>query len=326
MTKDPLFLFLLVLLGIALCSFLVNIRRENFTGSNSDSDSDTLRFVDIISGAATGSVATYDNYNHYNGESTKLLPGSTYYGPDKSTAVVQTNRDGSQQLILLFPSTNKSIALEKQPDGTFAQENMVAVVKNNQEIHISTPFNTYIYTSTAGTSNTSSTSSNTSSTSPASTVSTTPLTSTQYYGATGSQIEPTNEAYQSESSITSNTLPSGIPRDKIPDGQEDLYILKTEIVPTTCTINTTTNNNTNPMNNNNTTSNTNTSSTTNTNNTNNTNSYSYMNYNDPYNNVMNYNNYNNNNNNMNYNNTTNPTEDLPMPKSVLPMYYPQLGM
>jgi hypothetical protein len=93
-------------------------------------------------------------------------------------------------------------------------------------------------------------------------------TSTQYYGSTGYSIDPTmyynsyqspynssagsvtgpqgNTAYYAEGPMGnsvagtssnydySSVLPTGIPASLIPPGQEDLYILKSEIVPPVC--------------------------------------------------------------------------------------------
>ena len=80
------------------------------------------------------------------------------------------------------------------------------------------------------------------------------ITPTQYYGSTGYQIQPsgTNTAYSgsgsgsgyNSSSSTANnydnkyssSLPTGIPASQIPPGKEDLYILKTEVVPPVCPV------------------------------------------------------------------------------------------
>jgi len=101
------------------------------------------------------------------------------------------------------------------------------------------------------------------------------ITNTQYYGSTGNAINPTSYslAYQepytaSAGSVTglegntayyatgpqgntvvgststqntnnydySNSLPQGIPKGMIPSGQEDLYILKSEVVPPVCPV------------------------------------------------------------------------------------------
>jgi hypothetical protein len=78
------------------------------------------------------------------------------------------------------------------------------------------------------------------------------ITSTQYYGSTGYPIQPknitstvsqnvnSNNLSNSYSNIItndySNSLPKGIPKTQIPPGQEDLYILKTQVVPPVCPV------------------------------------------------------------------------------------------
>jgi hypothetical protein len=74
-------------------------------------------------------------------------------------------------------------------------------------------------------------------------------TSTQYYGSTGDPIQQSphsralqgnNQYYESygnnNNGVYNDTLPQGIPRNQIPNGQEDLYILKSEIVPPVCPV------------------------------------------------------------------------------------------
>ena len=48
-----------------------------------------------------------------------------------------------------------------------------------------------------------------------------------------SKSQSTNKMFSSSYDY-SNSLPSGIPKNMIPSGKEDLYILKTEIVPPVC--------------------------------------------------------------------------------------------
>jgi hypothetical protein len=81
------------------------------------------------------------------------------------------------------------------------------------------------------------------------------LTNTQYYGSTGYQIPPfDSQAYNPSSFYSSqndstygtsvnnsnsqynSSLPQGIPASKIPPGQENLYILKSQIVPPVCPV------------------------------------------------------------------------------------------
>jgi hypothetical protein len=63
------------------------------------------------------------------------------------------------------------------------------------------------------------------------------LSSTQYYGSTGNQIQ-NNDLATVSNPTTSNpyetSLPQGIPKSMIPSGNEDLYILKSQIIPPIC--------------------------------------------------------------------------------------------
>ena len=60
-----------------------------------------------------------------------------------------------------------------------------------------------------------------------------------YYGPNGGQATtvtgPAGNTYSTyDSSAYYNSLPQGIPRSQIPSGEEDLYILKSQVVPPVC--------------------------------------------------------------------------------------------
>ena len=230
MNTEALFLFLILLLGLVLCSFLGgDYYKEGFAGKiigTIDIDDDILD-ANIVSGASTGTSTNYDNYNHYTGGATRLLSGSTYYGPNGSTAIVSSETDGSQILKILLPGTNVPIVLKQiskletahkikegltnmtENIGEFKNEqlNTTATVSNKSQgeqlIEVKTPTGSYTYSSVIE-------------------QKTPEITSTQYYGATGSQILKSPDSY------------SGIPKSQIPAGKEDLYVLKTSVVPTVC--------------------------------------------------------------------------------------------
>lgn len=268
MNTEALFLFLILLLGLVLSSFLGG--REGFSGKFSG----TLSLNDANnpvsgSGASTSSSNKYDTYNHFTRNSTRLSSGTTFYGPQGTTASVFTNSDGSQSLQIVLPggSTPTSFQPVKQPtDGSSVsiekfvnfgnQESMTNFVGPNgatasiintnngqQAIKVTTSSGTYYYNMSGEQINTD-------------------ISSTQYYGSTGYSIEPHNTAYDKHPSQTaqpskqasqqqsqnvsysatnpfgdySSTLPPGIPRSQIPPGQEDLYILKSQIVPPVCPV------------------------------------------------------------------------------------------
>jgi len=271
MNTEALFIFLILLLGLVLCSFLGgNCGSEGFSGKFSG----TFKTYDnhnqsSTSGASTSSSNQYDNYNHYTGDSTQLSPGSIFYGKKGTTATVITNSDGSQSLQIILPGSSRPITFTPKKSsktegyvnyygnnatitkfyGPNGEKATVVKTDNGQlAIKVTTPSGTYYYNISGNDSNVTD-------------------TSTQYYGSTGyhTQQSPYSMAYQgpyggSAGSVTgrygntayyaegpagntvvgttssnySSALPPGIPRNQIPPGQEDLYILKSEVVPPVC--------------------------------------------------------------------------------------------
>ena len=137
-------------------------------------------------------------------------------------------------------------------DGPNGETALVINYQGHQAIKVNTPKGSYIYTIN----NPNPISSNQNLSSPFnsnySNYNNTPST---YFGSTGvngANINNSNNAYnnsqssQSSSSSSqqslfspssynySNSLPQGIPKSQIPSGNEDLYILKSEIVPPVC--------------------------------------------------------------------------------------------
>jgi len=277
MNTEALFLFLILLLGLLLCSFLGgNCSREGFSGKFSGNFTTNEKSkITSSNGSSTGSSNQYDNYNHYTGGSTQLSSGSTYYGPNGVTASVVTNSNGTQSLQIILPDSSTPVTLtsSKQSSNVESYTNYngnngtatkfygpngvtASVVKANngqQAIKVTTPSGTYYYNTSGTTRDTD--------------------TSTQYYGSTGYSVQKYNSAYggsdgsvtgtpgntvagtttsnqyygsdgESNGSLagtTSNTeynsaLPPGIPRNQIPSGQEDLYILKSQVVPPVCPV------------------------------------------------------------------------------------------
>ena len=125
MNTEALFLFLILLLGLVLCSFLggtcdkegmtnnssnnSNSYKFNNSGNNSTNSSgssNTSRFnnsgnssgnsYNTNSGNSSGN--SFDNYNHFSGSSTSLINGSIFYGPNGGSVVVSTDSNGKQTL------------------------------------------------------------------------------------------------------------------------------------------------------------------------------------------------------------------------------------
>jgi hypothetical protein len=284
MNTEALFLFLILLFGLVFCSFLGgNCGNEGFTGefsgtfTSKQTDNNNKNMSMSTNGASTSSNVSYDNYNHFNGSSTQLASGTTYYGPNGGSVVVNTDSNGQQSLQVTLangqqpmtfsssqPSSSSTSTTESYTNyygnnGTatkyYGPNGATATVVNGnngqQAINVQTSSDSYTYTQSGSNPDT--------------------TTSTQYYGSTGTPIQESssslsyqgpyggsagsvsgpqgNTAYYAEgpngnavAGTTSggygdkyySTMPQGIPRSQIPAGQEDLYILKSQIVPPVC--------------------------------------------------------------------------------------------
>ena len=265
-----------------------------FTQSTSStSGSSTSGSSSSTSGSTSGSSTTsgyYDNYNHYNGtgSSSQLQTGTTFTDASGNNITVIVNSNGSQSLQITPVSQSTPILFTTTPPtGTTVTANtfyatpplkMTAIVitdSNGQAAIQVTLANgqTDIFTQSGSTATTNSGS----------------ITSTQYYGSTGSPYQtgasntsytgayggsagsvtgpngntayyaqgPNGNSYYNGTSSTqyygpyggsagsatgpngntySNSLPPGIPASQIPAGQEDLYILKSQVVPPVCPV------------------------------------------------------------------------------------------
>jgi hypothetical protein len=264
------------------------------TDSSSDSDS------------TSSSSTNYDSYNHYSGtgSSTQLQTGATFTSSNGDTVTVIVNSNGTQSLQYVVVNQTPVVFVSTPPSGTTATVNtyyapsMTATVftDSNGQIAIkitnlstgqttiltqsgSTSISsTQYYGSTGspyqtGASSTSYTGAYGGSAGAVTgpngntayyaqgpngntTTGTNPYyngtSSTQYYGAYGGSAGAVtgpygNTAYyaqgpngntaagtSSSNSEYYNSLPPGISSSQIPQGQEDLYILKSQVVPPVC--------------------------------------------------------------------------------------------
>ena len=208
---ENIFIFIILLLGIyLLVSSFLGSKKESFIATTNNT---TL----------PNNKTNYDNYNHYDQHSTILINGAIFYGPNGGTLKVITDTNGKQILIInenIIYHSSSDINTFEGPNGSTAT---IITGENGQHIiQVKTENGTVIYTTTQNTNN-----------------DTNNMSSMQYYGSTGTPIQPTQTlAYENPSSTTSSTysstLPTGIPKSQIPKGQEDLYILKSEVVPPVC--------------------------------------------------------------------------------------------
>jgi len=217
MITQTIILFLILIFGIVLFSFLgANKSQEgmtgNFTGTFETNSTDiptTSNINNSTNGTYNGSNV-YDNYNHFNGSSTQLPNGTTFYGSNGGSVVVTTNSDGSQTLLVTFatgqapitftsqppPPTNPTTAPSTSTEGytnyygangsatTYYGPNggtaTIVNTNNGQEaVNVQTQNGAYTFTQSGSYYNPNNTN------------------STQYYGSTGYKIDPTlySQAY-----------------------------------------------------------------------------------------------------------------------------------
>ena len=297
MNTEALFLFLILLLGLLLCSFLGgNCGKEGFSANerrnqnmNSTSYNNNNNNNNNVNrnrtGSSTRSANVYDNYNHYTGNSNELSSGSVYYGPEGTTATVIANSDGTQSLEIVLPGSGETLTFTTSeptetvesyvnyngPRGsatTFYGPNgaIATVVQTNNgqiAIKVTTDSGTYYYNVLGE---------NTSGYNPPGSVgpynppgTNPPGTNPPGYNTPGynppGAVGPYNPPGYNPPGINPpgynppgavgpynppgtnppgndyyNSLPPGIPASQIPPGKEDLYILKSEIVPPVCPV------------------------------------------------------------------------------------------
>jgi hypothetical protein len=196
----------------------------------------------------------YDNYNHYSG----LSVSTVYYGPNGATAkVVETAN--SYNIIITYPNgqttiytANTNVTSNTIYVTTYTGSNGGKAVfingPNGKALEVSMPNgNTFLFTvnnpqtynpdyinnTPYGTANSSNSNnydySNSQSTSyPYS------ATNTASNTNTNTNTYPSGKTGSGSSYNYSSSLPPGIPASQIPPGSEDLYILKSEVVPPVC--------------------------------------------------------------------------------------------
>jgi hypothetical protein len=190
---------------------------------------------------------SYDNYNHYNGTSYPTI----FYGPNGGTArviktqnnntIVVTNKNGTTEIYYIDNKSNANVSTYYGPNGGSAK--IITDNSGKQVIEITTPngskifytgTNAYTYNNQDNTINqysadTNTTGSDYNSAYTASTI------SGPYGGQVSTVSGPAGNTYSTyDSSAYYNSLPQGIPKSQIVPGDEDLYILKSEVVPPVC--------------------------------------------------------------------------------------------
>ena len=294
MKVEALFLFLILLLGLVLCSFLGGNCNsyEGFTQNTqiSDSKDSSGNLINALSSnnssntnsnsksnsmfGNTNSSSNIDNYNHYNGSSSQLTNGATFTEPNGGSVVVNTSSDGTQSLqvtpsgggtpmtftvkesMTTYSGNNGSAAKFYGPNGQTAvviktndgQQAIKITDSNNNSVTYTSSGTTAVHSSETNTTYFGSTGSNL----PSSSYSTAytgnasagavtgPQGNTAGYvtGPQGNTVYGTNVDSNNSSYGTDyySTLPQGIPKSQIIPGQEDLYILKSQVVPPVCPV------------------------------------------------------------------------------------------
>ena len=243
--KPELLFLILFLFGFVLYCFLGNnpgfykkIEGMNTNNSSSNDSNDSNASYD--SSVLNASNNSYENYNHYNGTSI----ATKFYGPNGEVVVINSpssitviNASGtSAEYKSSLGSTNIEAIKFMGPNGESAT--FVSGQNGGKAVKITDANgNSILYGEKPVSSGASSSSIN-------------PLTT--YYGSTGNPV-PNNSAYahvspssspsseyeqmynqSSQSYDYSSSLPQGIPKNQILPGQDDLYILKSQVVPPVC--------------------------------------------------------------------------------------------
>jgi len=234
--NTALILFMIMLLGLLLCSFLggAGCSKDGFSNYVSGADDTVGSSSDSTGGRF---IENYDNYNHY----TKESYPSIFYGPNGETAkviqsdsgnsVVITTSNGDTKTFVINNNNNKGTTSTSSSSSAtvyYGPNGMSAIIitdkDGNKAIQVTDSNNKVVvysvnqpYSSTVTTNN-----NNNSSYTPYQTLDANTVTSSEVNNA--SSLSSSYDQY----------LPPGIPKSDIPPGDEDLYILKSQVVPPVC--------------------------------------------------------------------------------------------
>ena len=233
-----LFLFIILLLALVLCQILgYNSYIEGFASNVTSMTGVSGKPVTVTTYGGSGTTPTlttsnpYDNYNHYDGSS---FP-TKFYGPNGTTATI-LKKDGKYSLVIIdtagkitiysvnAPSADTAITQSTFYGPTGGTAKITKDNNGNYIINVTMPdgkTSVYTVTTTQG------------QVVPPSQENMTNKQSTYTIGQGYSSLNNTSSSSNTEYDYSSS-LPKGISRSMIPRGQEDLYILKSEVVPPVC--------------------------------------------------------------------------------------------
>jgi len=228
MNFEALFLFLILLLGLLLCSFLGGkCSKEGF----SSNDTITTQLVNgsVFTGSNGGTIKV-----NISSDGTKTLD-VTKNGTEKPVSFTTDNKtnispDGVMFMIFVSPDKKSTVVFSVEPKNgnisALLQPPNLSTSDSNDNLLTSKII--YTLTSIPTTSNNFDNYNHFSNNNDSDNEND---SNTKYFGSTGLSIPP------SEISSTydySSSLPPGIPKSQIVSGKEDLYILKTQVVPPVC--------------------------------------------------------------------------------------------
>jgi hypothetical protein len=214
-----------------------------FTESNGEQ---TAIFKTDTGRIGAASTKSYDNYNHFDGSTTPIV----FYGPNDSTLRV-VNTDGQKTIVVTDKGGVTTVYSLQTPDSTTyvsatgGSATVITGADGKKTVEITTSSGdklvyyddaVYAYDSSSQEAtkyipNNSSGGSDYSSAFDTNTYSTPADSTITTVTGPGGNTAATSTSSQSE---YYDSLPAGVPRSQIPPGNEDLYILKSQVVPPVC--------------------------------------------------------------------------------------------
>jgi hypothetical protein len=285
MKKVTTWIYIGLFVALFICCFCLGSGRgEGFkTGTTG---TDTTMTGKVVQGKG-------DNYNHYNGTSSPLTSGQTFYGAKGGSVVVQTNADGTQNLKVILTSGAKPLVFSSSSSSTIegfterrevrsrdkvegfterrevrsrdkvegfttatftgpqgSQATVVETTTGQEMVDVKTSQGNYVFTSNPneiiyyGSSNPGTSNPPPPPPPPPAPVpapAPAPAPAPSSYDSSSYDTYPMDNTYKDQyyddpnpNGTYNDSLPPGIPASQIPPGQEDLYILKSQVVPPVC--------------------------------------------------------------------------------------------
>ena len=251
MNIEALFIFLILLAGLVLCYLLADDIEglTTYTSTKYTIDPNTGNYIypttdTLLTEAETAfQTLAFTNinltkYNNYTYSATPLASGNTLYDLSGNTAIASSNSDGSIYLAIKLPDSNGATTIfspHKSTDIDASSSSIAQSIVNKSN----SLGNTNVYYSDYGYAVV-----NTNNTTKQPAVIVMTSNGVFYYDALGNGTASASGTSASGTSASASGTSGdynnsqGIPYDQIPYGQEDLYILKTTIVPPLCPVGT----------------------------------------------------------------------------------------